>query len=68
MAYTTNIGYVFLGQLSCLHLLENVEVNSDCLGVNSLCDCLLISLAHTGSVLIDLLNAEIDCTEAEKLY
>ena len=32
------------------------------------CVCVMISLAHPGSVLIDLLNAEIDCREAEQPY
>lgn len=34
----------------------------------SVCVCAMIPLAHPGSALIDLLNAQIDCREAEHLY
>ncbi len=39
-----------------------------CLAVISVRVCVMISLTHPGSVLIDLLNAEIDCREAEEPY
>lgn len=42
--------------------------NTDRLAVISVRVCVMISPAHPGSVLIDLLNAEIDCREAEQPY
>lgn len=55
-------------QVSASPRKNDQAANPDCLAVISVRVCVMICLAHPGSVLIDLLNAEIDCREAEQLY
>lgn len=56
------------GSTVCICEENDQAPNPDCLAVISVRVCVMISLAYPGSALIDLLNAEIDCREAEQPY
>lgn len=56
------------GSAVCICEENDQAPNPDCLAVISVRVCVMISLAYPGSALIDLLNAEIDCREAEQPY